>query len=178
MVRNIMAKLIGIAILCVGLFALTTDGRSQPPGKKGFGKGKNDPSMRADMEVFQFLLDNRRDIKRTVKNIDDGVETTTESDVPKVTAKIQEHVEAMHGRVKSGNGIHLRDPLFAEIFKNSKKIELKIEMTDKGVHVKETSQDPYVVKLIQAHAQVVNKFIENGHAEMRKNHEVPAAAKK
>ena len=178
MVRNIRAKLVAIAILCIGLLALTTDSRSQPPGKKGFGKGKNDPSMRADMEVFQFLLDNRRDIKRTVKNIDNGVETTTESNVPAVAAKIQEHVEAMHGRVKSGKGIHLRDPLFAEIFKNSRKIELVIKKTDKGVHVKETSQDPYVVKLIQAHAQVLNNFLENGHAEMRKNHEVPAAPKR
>jgi hypothetical protein len=40
--------------------------------------------------------------------------------------------------------------------------------------VKETSDDPYVVKLIQAHAEVVSLFIKNGFDEARRNHEVPA----
>jgi hypothetical protein len=40
--------------------------------------------------------------------------------------------------------------------------------------VVETSTDPYVVKLLQAHAEVVNGFIANGHAEMMKNHPLPA----
>jgi hypothetical protein len=41
------------------------------------------------------------------------------------------------------------------------------------VRVIETSQDAYVVKLLQAHAEVVSAFIANGHAEMMKNHAVP-----
>jgi hypothetical protein len=147
---------------------------AQPPGKKGFGKGKNDPATRADMEVFHYLLDHRKDIKRAVKEIDGGVETVTESEVRDVAAKIREHAEAMHGRVKAGKGIHLRDPLFAEIFKNAGKIEMVVEKTDKGVRVTETSKDPYVAKLIRAHARVVSGFIENGHAEMRKDHPLPA----
>jgi high-affinity K+ transport system ATPase subunit B len=39
--------------------------------------------------------------------------------------------------------------------------------------VSEASRDPYVVKLIQAHAQVVSAFIANGRSEMMKNHPVP-----
>ena len=41
--------------------------------------------------------------------------------------------------------------------------------------VRETSSDPYVVKLIRAHAAVVTKFIENGRREMHANHAVPAS---
>jgi hypothetical protein len=41
------------------------------------------------------------------------------------------------------------------------------------VRVVETSEDPYVVALIQAHARVVSAFIANGRAEMMKNHAVP-----
>jgi intracellular sulfur oxidation DsrE/DsrF family protein len=152
-------------------FATSGPVTGQPPGK---GKGVGDPAMKADMEVFHFLLGNRADIKRTVKVLPDGVETVTESDKPDVAKKIREHVAAMHQRVKSGKGIHLRDPLFAEIFKNYDKVVMKVERTDKGVKVTETSDDPKVARLIQAHAEVVSKFIQNGHEEMRKNHALPA----
>jgi hypothetical protein len=163
-----------VTIAVIAILALTAhDADAQPKGKKGFGKGKGDPAMQADMEVFHFLLDHRKDIKRTVKEIDGGVETVTESDVPAVASKIQEHVAAMHKRIKDGKGIHLRDPLFAEIFKHADRIEMSIDKIDKGVRVRETSKDEYVAKLIRAHASVVTNFIENGHAEMRKDHPLP-----
>jgi hypothetical protein len=44
----------------------------------------------------------------------------------------------------------------------------------RGIRVTETSTDPYVVKLIQAHAEVLNAFIKNGRAEAMKNHDVPS----
>jgi uncharacterized protein len=143
---------------------------SQPQGK---GKKGGDASMKADMEIFHYLLDNRAHIKRTVKNLDDGVETVTESGKAEVAKKIQEHAEAMHKRVKIGKGIRLWDPLFVEIFKHYDKVAMKVEKIDKGVKVKETSTDPYVAKLIQAHADVVSKFIANGYEEAHKNHPVP-----
>lgn len=157
--------------LAAGLAALSGGGglSAQPPGK---GAGK-DATFAADRDVFHFLLDNRKDIKRTVTETKTGVETVTESDKPEVAKKIQEHVAAMHERVKGGKGIHLRDPLFAEIFKNYDKVVMKVEKTEKGVKVTETSDDPYVAKLIQAHAAVVTGFIENGHDEARKNHPLP-----
>lgn len=162
----------GLTLLALALlsFAWTESATGQPPGK---GKMGGDPAMKADMEIFHYLLDNRIHIKRTVKNLDDGVETVTESDKAEVARKIQEHAEAMHKRVKDGKGIHLRDPLFVEIFKNYDKVSMKVGKIDKGVKVKETSTDPYVAKLIQAHADVVSKFIANGYEEVRKNHPVP-----
>jgi uncharacterized protein len=163
--------------LGLAVFLASTDGFAQPPGKgppsgKGKGMGK-DEAFFADRDVLHFLLASRKDIKRTVKETKDGVETVTESDKPEVAKKIQEHVAAMHKRVKSGKGIHYRDPLFAEIFKHYEKIDMKVEKTEKGVKVTETSEDPYVAKLIKAHAVVVSKFIENGHDEMHKNHPLP-----
>jgi hypothetical protein len=79
----------------------------------------------------------------------------------------------MYERVENGNPIHMRDPLFAAIFSNAGKISMKVERTEKGVRVVETSADPYIAKLIQAHAEVVNLFVKNGHAEVSKNHAVP-----
>lgn len=178
MSKQAFARGSAVLVLFLGLAMLMSPGSVHSQQKKGFGKGKNDPAMKADMEVFHFLLDNRKDIQRTVKNIDDGVETVTESNVPDVASKIKEHVAAMHERIKAGKGIHLRDPLFAEIFKNTDKITMVIEKTEKGVRVKETSKDAHVARLIQAHAEVVSKFIKNGHAEMRTDHPVPAPPKK
>jgi intracellular sulfur oxidation DsrE/DsrF family protein len=52
---------------------------------------------------------------------------------------------------------------------------MKVEDTEKGVKVRETSKDRYTVKLIQAHAEVVSKFVAHGFDEAHKNHPVPAA---
>jgi hypothetical protein len=52
-----------------------------------------------------------------------------------------------------------------------------VENTEKGVCVTETSDDPTVVVLIQAHAEVVSKFVAHGFEEAHQNHTVPPAAK-
>ncbi len=136
--------------------------------------GRNDPAFAEDHDVFFFLLANGEKITREVKELENGGETLTESDDADVAAKIQEHVAAMYSRVEDVRPIHMRDPLVREIFRHADKIDLKHEKTDKGVRVVETSDDPYVAKLIQEHAKVVSLFVKNGHAEVRKNHAPPA----
>ncbi len=140
---------------------------------KGQGAEQHDDRHDADHEVFQFLLSNHDKIKRTVKELHNGVETLTESDTPEIAAKIREHVEWMTSRIKTDSPIRMRDPLFAEIFKHADKIKMQHQDTGKGVRVTETSDDPYVAKLIQAHAKVVSSFVEHGFAEAMKNHPVP-----
>ena len=157
------------ASVLVGLLFAQPD----PQGKgKGFGPGK-DAAHRADMVLFQFLLDHRKEITRKVTNLPNGIETLTESENPKVVETLQAHVASMYKRVEEKRPIHARDPLFAEIFRNIDKIKMKLEKTKAGVKVVETSEDPYVAKLIQAHAEVVNLFLKNGWEEMMKNHAVP-----
>jgi hypothetical protein len=133
----------------------------------------NDPAHQADMQQFHFLLDHGSRINRVVTVRPDGVESVTESDDPAVAQAIQEHVSSMSARVKEARPIHQRDPLFQEVFKNADKIVMQYERTPKGVKVVETSTDPYVAKLLQAHAEVVTAFIANGRAEAMKNHAVP-----
>ncbi len=148
------------------------------PAQRGFGRGRgrgqwDDPRFIEDRKWFHFLLANREKIERTITRTEKGVDTLTESDDPEVAAGIQTHVAAMHARVKEGRGIHMRDPLFREVFRHADTIDMKITDTAKGVRVIETSDDPYVASLIQAHADVVSRFIENGHEEVQKNHAVP-----
>jgi hypothetical protein len=144
------------------------------PSEAQMGKGKGPPDdVRADQEVFHFLLKNHKAIRRTVKKLDNGVDTLTESDTPEVATKIQKHVAAMHERVKKGRGLRFWDELFVAIFKNHKKIQMTVENTKKGVRVTETSDDPYTIRLIQLHAEVVSRFVEFGFEESHKNHPAP-----
>lgn len=133
-----------------------------------------DSTHQQDKKVYQYLLSNGSSIQRKVEMREDGVETLTESDRPEVAAKIKEHVHAMHGRIKDIRPIRMRDPLFAAIFENAEAISMEIYETDRGVRVIETSDHPYVVKLIQEHAKVLSDFVKYGHSEAQKNHPAPA----
>lgn len=151
-------------------------GRRGPPPGRGprFGRGPG-PELRADQDVFHFLLRHRADIRRSVKQIEGGVETLTESDKPEVAAKIQEHVAVMHRRVTTGRGFRYWDELFAAIFEQHESIRMEVERTTKGVRVVETSNEPTVTALIRAHAQVVSNFVARGFDEAHKNHPIPVA---
>lgn len=146
------------------------------PGRgRGMRRGPG-PEMRADQDVFRFLLDHHAEIRRSVKRLDNGVETLTESDNKEVATKIQEHVASMHQRIKDGRGLRFWDELFVAIFQKHASIKMTVEKTEKGVKVVETSDDQAVVLLIQAHAEVASQFVAHGFDEAHKNHPVPAAA--
>ena len=154
-----------------------------PGGGRGPGAGRGmgpNASMRADQDVFHYLLEQHERIRREVKDLDDGVETLTESDDAAVAAKIQEHVAAMHERIKTGRGLRFWDELFVAVFRNHDKIKMVVENTEHGVKVTETSDDENTVRLIQAHAVVVSKFVKRGFDEAHENHTVlpadPASA--
>jgi hypothetical protein len=160
-----------VAAIVVGVASLASAAQGPPQGRGRMMMGDAD-HMR-DMQLFHELLANGAKIHRTVTMRDDGIETVTESDDPAVAAKIQAHVASMYSCVKEARPIHMRDPLFRAVFEHASQIAFVHERTSNGIKVVETSTDPYVVKLIQAHAEVLNLFIKNGRAEMMKNHEVP-----
>lgn len=167
---------IAVGLLVVAGLLIASPVAAQPGRGRGpMGRGPGgDPAFAADRDLFHDLLEHRADIRREVKKTDQGVETLTESDKPAVAAAIHKHVGSMEKRVKEKRPIHLRDPLFAEVFRHTDKIKFVYEKTEKGMRVTETSDDAYVVRLIQAHADVVSLFIKNGFDEVRRNHDVPA----
>jgi hypothetical protein len=142
---------------------------------QGLGRGPG-PEMRADQEIFHFLLEHHAEIRRSVKRLDKGVETLTESDNKEVASKLQAHVASMHERIKAGRGLRFWDDLFVAIFNNYDQIQMTVEKTEKGVKVIEISDQPAVVRLIQAHADVVSQFVAQGFDEAHKNHPVPVSA--
>lgn len=145
------------------------EGRGPHHGGAPHGDGMKD-GHGEDMAAIHFLFANRAAITRTVTEIPGGVRTVTETDDPAVATQLRAHVEAMYARMKEGRPIHARDPLFAALFRNADRIDLRIEKTAKGLRVSETSADAEVVKLIRQHAAVVSLFLANGMPEMMKNH--------
>lgn len=162
-----------LALLVAGTAALAQPPGRGPGSRGGFGR---DPRHAADRDVFHFLLRHHDRIQREVKERPDGVETLTASDDPEVAEKIREHVRWMAERIEEGRPIRRRDPLFDELFRHADKIRVRHEATDRGIRVIETSRDPRVVALIQAHARVVSAFVEHGFREAAKDHAVPASA--
>lgn len=130
-------------------------------------------TMPQDRDIFHFLLQNHDKITRTVTEIENGVQTVTESTDSAIASKIQEHVASMHKRIEDGRPLRMWDELYREIFKHADKIEMDVKKTNNGVAVTETSEDPYVVKLIQSHAKVVTGFTKKGFEEAHLNHEPP-----
>lgn len=147
------------------------------PGMMGGRSGMGDMSgMRRDMQGLMTLLGSRDKIERQVKDLPNGVETITESDDEQIAKTIREHVAAMYKRLEKNEPMPMtaHDPLFKEVFKHAAKIKLNLEVTPRGLKVTETSDDPYVAKLIQAHARVVDAFMANGMEEVHREHPVPS----
>ncbi len=142
-------------------------------GMQGMMGMAGDPRFQADREMFHFLLSNGKKIRRQVKMLENGIETVTESNDPKVAAVLKKHVASMYDRLEQGQPVRMGDPLFRALFQNADKITMEVKQTKKGVHVVETSDDPYVVKLLQAHAKVVSQFAKRGFQEAMKMHPVP-----
>ncbi|MFN0120449.1 MAG: hypothetical protein ACKV2V_08105 [Blastocatellia bacterium] len=139
---------------------------------RGAGMGHGGEQMK-DMQTIHALFGDHQKIKRTIKNLENGVETVTESNDPKVKALIVEHTWAMKARLKNHQPIRQWDPLFAALFEHADQIKLDVTNTAKGVKVTETSTDPYVVRLIQAHAASISEHVKEGPSSMPKRHELP-----
>ncbi len=120
-----------------------------------------------DRQVWQQLLSDNAKIYRRVVHRQEGdlgvVEATTESDDPKVAARIVEHAQAMHNRMVAGATVRVWDPVFKDLFLNHDKVTLEVTPTSKGVKIVESSRDPQTIALLRSHAMGVSDFIRHGH---------------
>ncbi len=151
---------------------------------KGFGKGRgrgmgHGPGaiggMREDMTTLHTMFADRDNLKRTVKNLPNGAEATTESDDETIAGLLQEHVPAMEGRVMQNKPLPPMTfhPVFVELIKHADDYTLEYEETDKGVKATYHAEDPFVIMLVQEHAKLVSRFIKNGMVEIHKPYTLP-----
>jgi hypothetical protein len=130
--------------------------------------------MRDAMGPIHALLDQHRQIERSVTEIPGGVETTTTSTVPAVTTLIRTHAKQMKARLEAGQPIRMWDPLFAELFRHHDQIEMQVVELPGGVRVVEASNDPQVTVLIRGHAARLSEFVAGGYSRVHEPTPLPA----
>lgn len=153
------------------------------PGGMGAGRGMNgmgpgmmrgSATMAERSDIHALLFDHER-ITRSVANLPNGIRTLTESDDPEVAAAIKRHVADMGKRVEEGRdpGMPIESAALRSLFPARNRIKSTYEVTAKGYAVTQTSNDPAVVKALQAHAAEVSDLAERGmvaaHEAMMKN---------
>ena len=159
-------------------------GRGRGPGMgrgmgRGFqggrGPGAKVGNFQADMRTIHAMFDNRDKIRRSVMLLPDGAESLTESDDEELAAMLKDHVPNMDARVLGNAPLPPMTfhPVFVALIKHADDYTLDYEETDKGVKVTYQSDDPYVVMLVQEHAKLVSRFLQNGHDEIHADYELP-----
>ena len=128
-----------------------------------------DAAFPADMRLVHDMLQSHDKIKRTVRNLPDGIRTVTESDDPEVAQTIKAHVASMAKRLSEGRLFNLFSPTLPVLFENKDEIKTVVETTEKGSVVTQTSSDPKVVAALQAHALEVDELARDGMAAMMRN---------
>ena len=152
---------------------LTAQG-GPPMAGMGPGMGPGMAGMRGDsaaaviMPIVHDLMRQHQKLRRTVTNLPNGVRTLTESDDSAMVAQLRAHVETTGHLVAQSRDLLVppASPVLHALLRNGARIVRTVTPTPRGVTVTETSSDPSVVALLQAHAAEVTALVDGGMAAM------------
>ena len=112
------------------------------------------------------MFRNFRTITRSVENLPNGIRTVTRSSDPAVMDVLVSHATGMIDRVarKDDPAVIIQSPTLDVFFMSGDRIVSEIEVTDEGLVVVQTSEDPVLVEALQVHAAEVSAMAERGMA--------------
>lgn len=118
-----------------------------------------------------------RTISREVEELPNGIRTVTRSSDEAVMEALISHVVGMIDRVETGDDpqIFIQSSTLDIFFERRDAITTEIDITDNGIIVIQTSDDPDMIEALHVHAAEVSDMAERGmHAVhermMRANH--------
>lgn len=128
------------------------------PGLRGANAS---PEESAELAV---MFRNFQSLSREVEELPDGIRTVTRSSDEAVMNALISHVVGMIGRVEQGDDpqIMIQSPTLDIFFLRGDAIATEIEVTDEGIVVVQTSDDPEVVTALQVHAAEVSDMAARG----------------
>jgi len=128
------------------------------PGLRGLNAT---PEESAEMAL---MFRKFRTLAREVENLPDGIRTVTRSSDPEVMAALVSHVVGMIGRVEAKDDpqVFIQSPTLDIFFARAEAITTEIEVTDAGIVVIQTSDEPEMVAALQAHAAEVTDMVDRG----------------
>ncbi|WP_298909769.1 hypothetical protein [uncultured Aliiroseovarius sp.] len=117
-----------------------------------------------ESQELAILFRNFRTLERAVENLPDGIRTVTRSTNPEVMEVLVSHVVGMIDRVERQDDpkIIIQSPTLDIFFDRAETISNTIEVTDEGIVVTQTSDDPEVVSALQTHAEEVSAMVLQG----------------
>jgi len=169
-------KLLISTIICVFIFAnsATAESRHSHASRKHMHHHDevNMPGLRgenasaeesADLAV---LFRNFETLSREVENLPNGIKTGTRSSNSEVMEVLVRHAVGMIGRVeqKDDPKIFIKSPTLNAFFLHGDQIDSEIEITDEGIVIVQTSNNPALVKALQIHAAEVSAMVNRGMA--------------
>lgn len=152
-----------------------SDTMMQHHGADGTGHDEvNMPGLRGlnasaeESAEIGLMFQNFETLSRRVENLPNGIRTVTTSSDPAVMEALVSHVTGMIGRVvaKDDPQIFVQSPTLDIFFERSEALETEIEITDEGIVVIQTSDDPELVAAMHAHAAEVSAMAERGMAAL------------
>jgi hypothetical protein len=184
MFQKILAVIIIIAVAVFGFIVMKPHDEykhgehGMHHGGNGMGHGGN--GMGHDMEnmpglqgvdateeesrELAVMFNNFESISRTVTKLPNGIRTLTASDNPEVMDVLVSHIAGMLNRVDEGRDpqIFIQSPTLDIIFERAGTMTTEIDVTEQGVVVIQTSDDPEVVAALQTHADEVTAMADQG----------------
>jgi hypothetical protein len=147
-------------------------------GGHGHGHGANGgghdmasmPGLRGldatDQESAELavLFQNFQTLSRDVTHLPNGILTITRSTEPAVMDALVSHVVGMIARVEQGRDpqIMIQSPTLDIFFARGEGLVNTIEVTDAGIVVQQTTDDPELVAALHKHADEVSDMAERG----------------
>ncbi|MGI3184539.1 hypothetical protein [Nioella aestuarii] len=128
------------------------------PGLRGLNAT---PEESADLMVMFHHFDT---LYREVENLPNGIRTLTGATDPYVMDALIRHVTQMIGRVEAGDDpqIFIQSPTLDIFFARYDGLVNEIEVTEMGIVVTQTSDDPELVAALQTHAAEVSDMAARG----------------
>lgn len=125
-------------------------------------RGQNATSEESAELAIMFR--NFETITRDVTNLPNGIRTVTRSSDETVMATLVSHVTGMIDRVETGDDpkIMIQSPTLDIFFDRGPAIQSRIDVTDEGIVVVQTSDDPEVVEALHTHAAEVSAMADRG----------------
>lgn len=128
------------------------------PGLRGL-----DASPQESREMM-VMFHHFREMERHVEELPNGIRTVTTSSNPMVVDVLVSHVVGMIARVEEGRDpqVRIQSPTLDIFFKRGDAIETDIKVSDLGVTVVQTSNDPEMVEALHVHAGEVTAMVDRG----------------
>lgn len=130
----------------------------------------------AETAELAVMFNGFETLTRRVENLPNGIRTVTGSSDPDVMDALASHVTGMINRVEEGRDpqIFIQSPTLDIFFLRGAGIVTDIDITDEGIVVVQTSDDPELVTALQVHAGEVTAMAERGmdavHEMMMERH--------